>query len=254
METKTEPNPVEKKVEKEIAPRPARRWRALVFQAYLIAAVIGFGVLLALARALPYFALDLRITRDIQTIYAPWFALLMTWVSFLGFSPQVYMLTTAIVVLLYALGLRWEAVSGVVASLGVGLVGEGFKFFAHRPRPGADLVTVAERLHSYSFPSGHVLYFTAFFGFLLFLAFTLLKRSALRTGLIVLLACLILLVGPSRIYLGEHWASDVLGAYLLGSVWLGVSVYVYRWGKHRFFVQQPVAPEKPTSAASRAGD
>jgi membrane-associated phospholipid phosphatase len=41
------------------------------------------------------------------------------------------------------------------------------------------------------------------------------------------------MIGPSRIYVGEHWASDVVGAYLLGSVWLAFSVLVYRWGARR---------------------
>jgi len=39
------------------------------------------------------------------------------------------------------------------------------------------------------------------------------------------------MIGPSRIYVGEHWASDVVAAYSLGSVWLALSVLVYRWGQ-----------------------
>jgi undecaprenyl-diphosphatase len=51
-------------------------------------------------------------------------------------------------------------------------------------------------------------------------------------------------MGPSRIYLGQHWFSDVMGAYVLGSLWLLLSIRVYRWGKPRFFRDQPVAREK----------
>jgi undecaprenyl-diphosphatase len=81
-----------------------------------------------------------------------------------------------------------------------------------------------------------------------FLAYTLMKRSAWRTGLLVILGSLIVLVGASRIYLGQHWPSDVLGAYLLGSLTLVVIIWFYRWGKKRFFVRQPVAPEEPRPA------
>ena len=50
-----------------------------------------------------------------------------------------------------------------------------------------------------------------------------------------------LLVGLSHIYTGEHWAGDVLGAYLLGSLTLVGILQLYRWGKLRFFLHQPVA-------------
>jgi undecaprenyl-diphosphatase len=92
-----------------------------------------------------------------------------------------------------------------------------------------------------------VLFFTTFFGFMLFLAYTLLKPAWWRTVLLILLVGMIALIGPSRIYVGQHWASDVIAAYLLGSVWLALSVVIYRRGKARFFVNQPVARETPVN-------
>ena len=49
------------------------------------------------------------------------------------------------------------------------------------------------------------------------------------------------LIGPSRIYLGDHWASDVLGAYLIGGVLLGLAVVVYLPLKERGVLQTPGA-------------
>jgi undecaprenyl-diphosphatase len=130
----------------------------------------------------------------------------------------------------------------------IALLGSLIKLAVHRPRPAPDLVHVIQQLQDASFPSGHVLFYTVFFGFLIFLAYTLLKPSWLRTGLCGVLGALVALVGLSRIYVGDHWASDVAGAYLLGSLWLVLTIAVYRWGKPRFFVRQPLAPEKSGGA------
>jgi len=148
-------------------------------------------------------------------------------------------------VLLFVLGLRWEAVTALFAALGATGLGSLIKLVVHRPRPGTDLVHVVQQLNDSSFPSGHVLLYAAFFGFLIFLAYTLLKHSVARLDTLLILVSLVGLIGLSRVYLGDHWASDVTGAYLLGSLWLSLSIIVYRWGKTRFFVRQPLAPEKP---------
>jgi membrane-associated phospholipid phosphatase len=120
------------------------------------------------------------------------------------------------------------------------------KYVVHRPRPPSSLVEVYQVLTSYSFPSGHVMYYLALYGFMLFLVFVVLKRRWLRTLLITILSALIVLVGISRIYLGEHWASDVLAAYLLGGLGLTAVIAIYRWGKPRFFTDQPTARQPDT--------
>jgi undecaprenyl-diphosphatase len=85
------------------------------------------------------------------------------------------------------------------------------------------------------------MFYIVFFGFIGFLAYSLLKPSLTRSLLLLFFGSLIALVGISRVYLGEHWASDVLGSYLLGSVTLVAIIQFYLWGKTRFFVNQPVA-------------
>jgi membrane-associated phospholipid phosphatase len=251
VETQTKPEapPIavvaKEAVAQEIAPKHTRRWRARVFQAYLVAATVAFGILVVLASQFNYFPIDVSITRGVQTLNAPWFGSLMWAVSVPGYAPQVYVLVGALGLLLFVVGLRWEAVVALVAALGATGLGALIKLVVHRPRPGADLVHVVQQLNDPSFPSGHVLLYSAFFGFLIFLAATLFKPSWARAFTVVLLGSLVALIGLSRIYLGDHWASDATGAYLLGSLWLAGSITLYRWGKTRFFVRQPLAPEVP---------
>ena len=228
-------------VRAESEPPRVRRYRAVLFQGTLLLIALAFAGLTFLVKTTPALAIDLTISNAIQTINLPIFAILMTAVSWPGFSPQSMILAGLIILLIYILGLHWEAVMALVAavfSTGINLL---VKDLVQRPRPAASSVNVIDILNSYSFPSGHVMFYLGFFGFLGFLAFSLLKPSIKRTVLLVVLAIPIALIGISRIYLGQHWASDVLGAYLLGSLTLVVIIQLYRWGKPRFFVRQPVA-------------
>lgn len=222
-----------------------RRYRANVFMVYLVIAVLIFVALATLARTVAYFTFDVTITHAIQKFNPGWFSTLMYSLSWIGFTPQAYLVSLLVLLFLYASGLKWETVVSFASLILSTALGLGIKALIDRPRPDANLVNVITQLKDYSFPSGHVLYFTTFFGFLIFLAYTLPRPSWLRTALLAILGGMVALIGISRIYEGQHWASDVLGAYLLGSVWLSLSILVYRWGKPRFFVDQPVAQETP---------
>ena len=235
-------NAAQEAVRDETTSRPKREYRTLAFQVALFAAMGAFAVLTSMVSSTPLLAVDVQITRTLQEIDSPLFASAMSWISWPGFLPQSVIIPVLFVLLLYRLGLHWEAVTTLVAAFFPGLVNLFVKELIRRPRPTVDLVDVLRVLDSYSFPSGHVMFYIGFFGFLWFLVFTLLKHSWKRILLLIFLGSLIALVGISRIYLGQHWASDILGAILLGGLTLGVILQFYRWGKKRFFVRQPVAP------------
>jgi membrane-associated phospholipid phosphatase len=227
---------------KETASPPVRRYRAVLFQVMLVSAIGVFAWLTFLVKTTSSFPIDLQITHAIQSIDSFFFAGFMRLISWPGFFPQSMIITLIIALGLSVYGLHWESVMSLLAALSSGITNELVKNLIQRPRPPLEVVDVFAVLKSYSFPSAHVMFYTILFGFIWYLTYTLLKPSLLRSIVLGFLGVFILLVGVSRIYLGQHWASDVLGAYLLGGLILVGVILLYQWGKTRFFVHQPVAP------------
>ncbi len=196
----------------EATSRPKREYRTYLFEIALIAVVGAFTTLTILVKTTPSFPIDLEITRILQSINSPLFASFMRLISWPGFSPQSFVIPLLIAGALYAFGFHWEAVASVFAALFPPIVNVIVKDYIRRPRPTVDLVNVFGILNSYSFPSGHVMFYVGFFGFLWFLVYTLLKRSWRRTALLVVLGILIAFVGVSRIYLGSTLAKRCFGS------------------------------------------
>src|SRR6266850_4220170 len=217
---------------KAIASVPAQRRRASLFQIYALMASAAFIALAVAAHFVPYFPIDLTITREVQSYHGAVYDAVMRAPSWLGFTPQAQLLGAALLVVMFLAGLRWEAVGGAFAGL-VSFIGAAIKLLVYRPRPSADLVHVFRQLPDSGFPSGHVLSAVAFGGYMGFLAYTLLKPSWSRTAILILIALGVVLMGPSRIYMGQHWFSDTMGAYVLGSLWLALSIKLYRRLRHK---------------------
>lgn len=76
----------------------------------------------------------------------------------------------------------------------------------------------------FSFPSGHSMVSMAFYGYLIYLIYKYVKNKYIKWSLIVLLSCLIVGIGTSRIYLGVHYTSDVLGGFLISISYLVIYI------------------------------
>ena len=97
------------------------------------------------------------------------------------------------------------------------------KYLFGRKRPLSPLLKAARGL---SFPSGHAIMSVTFFGTIIYILRHTMEDDLLRAMLIVLLVLLIFLVGFSRIYLRVHYASDVLAGFIIGTLWLFISLGV----------------------------
>lgn len=222
------------------------RWlAALRTQAFTGLAGIGlvlFGGLTALVTGGLTADLDLAATQAVQGVAAPWFGLLMLAISAPGFFPQSILMIGGIAALLWQGGYRTESRFALAASASVVLT-EGIKRLVGRPRPDAELVSVVQGVGGHSFPSGHTLFYVTFFGFLAYLTYAQLKPGRLRTAVLWFTGLLILLVGPSRIWMGHHWASDVLASYALG---LSLLVVLVQWyGRRRLALADAAIQAEP---------
>jgi undecaprenyl-diphosphatase len=216
-----------------VPPRAALR-RSRIPSLVALAGLAGFGALFALVRLGRTAAFDAALTLRIQASRNPALEWLMRAASWPGFPPQSRIIQPLIIVGLAAARLRVEAV-GQTLAWGTALLSTVVKRFMGRPRPvaGQDLRVVAAPLGGSSFPSGHVLTFVGVYGFLAFLAATLVRPVAIRRALVGFFLGLVALVGPSRIQQGHHWPTDVTASYLLGTSYLLGVVALYRRLKGR---------------------
>ena len=193
----------------------------------LISFGITFAILSCLAYQYPYFPVDQRISLWMQAFEGHLFPM-MHFVSFISSRLPATIIVVSVAIWLGRSGRRIEAIltSSVTVISSLAIV-PAIKSLVDRPRPTPDLVQVMTLSQGESFPSGHATFAVVFYGFLFYLLPSLTSnRTAVKT-LRILLATLIGLTTASRIYLGAHWFSDVIGGLVLGGLVLLGSIIIY---------------------------
>jgi membrane-associated phospholipid phosphatase len=200
--------------------------RGTILLAMYLWLLSGALMLSWIARRTDLFPGDRPITRALQSQRHPWMRRFMLGISEIGFPEMSVPLTLGISAIFWALRFRLEALFLLLTSAS-GLLNALVKRLIKRPRPAKEMVTVVRVINEPSFPSGHVMHYMNFFGLLIYLLATNWRSGRLRNILITICTALILLIGPSRVYLGAHWPSDVMAGYIYGGLWFGGLMALY---------------------------
>ena len=131
------------------------------------------------------------------------------------------------VVLFFALG-RFAALVFLGSTVAGYALALAVKELVARPRPTEDLVLILQEAGGHSFPSTTATLYTALIGTLLVIVGARAGRSMAGRGAQLALVALLLFIGFSRIYIGAHWLSDVIGGYALGGAVVVAAAWVMR--------------------------
>lgn len=197
--------------------------------------LIGFSCMAILISRQQIVSFDSTVISYVQGLESPPLTAVMKFFTFIGSTASVAVLTVLALLFLYVvLKHRAELILLVAAVLGANLLFITLKLFFHRARP--DLHRLIE-VGGYSFPSGHATNACTMYGILTFLLWRHIPTRLGRTILIVISTIMILAIGISRIYLGVHYPSDIIGGYCISMFWLTMLIWFYQRYKEKRYMR-----------------
>ena len=178
--------------------------------------------------------IDMEVSEEIQEHQNLFLDTLMKSVSVVGIFPYSVVMVLFTAMIFFLLKLKKEAIY-ICATLLSGVISSALKIIINRPRPTEDLVRIIGETKRQSFPSGHVLFYVLFFGFMLMLMYYLKSIPKTFRLIVATISLFFILIIPfSRVYLGAHWFTDVLGGFLFGLLCLLILGF--------FYLQKPDKP------------
>lgn len=203
------------------------RYKKKIFSAFFLISLFGFIALAAYVMLISPQYIDVHISEEIQEKQNGFLDNFMKAVSWFGRIRVSAVLVGCSALFFLLLNRKKEALL-ILSTLISGSIAWLLKTLINRPRPTTDFVTILEETHYQSFPSGHVLFYTVFFGVFIFILLrTIGKYSLLKIMGILLCLLMIFLGAVSRVYLGAHWFTDVLGGFLIGIIFLLIAGNIY---------------------------
>lgn len=214
------------------SPSPTLKRGSSIFSAVQFAL---FAPLMLWVRQHSVDTIDVKITQAMQQVRSPLLRNGARAISNLDWPKFLTVAVFPVALLLWKMRLRLEAVILLGMYLTSEIAKSIIKHVVTRPRPGPPLVQRWKSAHGPSFPSGNVIASITLWGWLFVLGLIYWReKPAWQKALLAIPLLLIALDGPARVYLGDHWTSDVIGGYLFGSGWLALwfRIYLLLRGKH----------------------
>jgi len=152
---------------------------------------------------------------------------IMLFITFLG--KHQFLIPANLILIFYFIVVKkqtWFSIRVITIAISSLVLMLLLKQLFQRKRPLSPLLKAARGL---SFPSGHAIMAVTFYGLLIYILQHTITIDWLKWILFVLVVGLILLIGFSRIYLRVHYASDVLGGFIIGLLWLLISLAMLKW-------------------------
>ena len=179
----------------------------------MTAGILGTVALFMLAWAYHTFPGDEGALVRFQALRTDWLDSVAVGLAKLGLF-WVFVPAAALLVGCLLFARRFADAAMVVAGMVAIGIGNGLKLVVDRPRPEYDLFDSVQS--SFSFPSGHALLAVIMGGVLVYLVGRWVRPLAPRRAIQAALVLTVVAIGASRVYLGVHWPSDVIGSYLFG--------------------------------------
>jgi undecaprenyl-diphosphatase len=163
---------------------------------------------------------DIRLENLIAVFRSATLTKFFFWVTLLGKWETITIFTVSTITILWIKNKRNYITPLLLSIIGSEIFTSLGKIILHRSRPDTALYIE----NTFSFPSGHATIAMSFYGFLTYLLIRNFSKWKRKTNIFFSGFAIIILIGFSRLYLGVHYLSDVLGGYLSGAIWLIIAI------------------------------
>jgi undecaprenyl-diphosphatase len=192
-----------------------------------VVSIIGFSLISLFISDQKIIYFDRTIIDNVQGLETPFLTNVMKFFTFIGSAPFVIVLSIFLLFFLYkVLHHRFELILFVAAIAGSAILNGILKQFFQRVRPDFHRLIDIE---GFSFPSGHAMNAFTVYGIISFLLWRHIPSRLGRGTLLLISTVMILTIGISRIYLGVHYPSDIVGGYFASGFWITTAILFFQY-------------------------